>query len=353
MIRTPVRRRSGFTLVELLVVIAIIAILIALLLPAVQKVREAANRSKCLNNLRQCGVATHMLNDTYGRLPPVAGVFPTSPVSADAGRFWAGGYDASVFWFMLPNIEQGPLFNTFVVPVPQPATYAIPYPVSTGTPALTNTQIKTYVCPSDPSGSASIQGTTSYAGNYLVFGLGLIVNNASTIRAKIPSTFPDGTANTLLFVERYQNCRGVGNYWGMPSGIFLPAPIAPSTSGLSNIGWDDWNIATIYNPRLPLAAPVAPSPLIQPGQGTTFQVGPLYLAGGAPSIPLCIPGVAQSAHAAGMNVCVADGSTRTYSSGIATQIVQLSQLPFAGVTTQTVYNALLTPSGGESVNTDI
>src|SRR5262245_9793997 len=98
MTRPKSRARGGFTLIELLVVIAIIAVLIGLLLPAVQKVREAANRMACTNNLKQIGLAIHNFENTYGGFPPCRVNNPQPPVAGKFQHTWAP--------FLFPYIEQ-------------------------------------------------------------------------------------------------------------------------------------------------------------------------------------------------------------------------------------------------------
>src|SRR5215467_13165788 len=108
--------RSGFTLVELLVVIAIIGVLISLLLPAVQKVREAANRTQCLNNCKQMGLALHNYHDTFKRFPPALdnAIYPAA-YTANFNPPWTGGTGYTPYWswmaYIMPFIEQDNLWN--------------------------------------------------------------------------------------------------------------------------------------------------------------------------------------------------------------------------------------------------
>src|SRR3989442_11281570 len=139
--KTKVRRwlSMGFTLIELLVVIAIIAVLVGLLLPAVQKVREAANRAKCANNIKQLSLALHNANDTWGRLPPMAGTY-------------GGSFFAPLFWHLLPFIEQDNVWNAAAIPGSGQIFPTLNSLNPTGTPPyLRQVRIPTYQCPSDPS----------------------------------------------------------------------------------------------------------------------------------------------------------------------------------------------------------
>jgi prepilin-type N-terminal cleavage/methylation domain-containing protein/prepilin-type processing-associated H-X9-DG protein len=186
------RRRSAFTLIELLVVIAIIAILIALLVPAVQKVREAASRVQCQNNLKQIGLAMHNYEGAYKVFPQGRNQYPK--VVSTLAR-------------LLPFVEQANLQKL----VNLDGTLADPQNV-----IASQTRVDIFVCPSDPQ-NGKVQGMPDYGTNYVACnGTGVTYDSAGNITgyltiptgngifaqtpAKVASVM-DGLSNTAAFSE--------------------------------------------------------------------------------------------------------------------------------------------------------
>jgi prepilin-type N-terminal cleavage/methylation domain-containing protein/prepilin-type processing-associated H-X9-DG protein len=174
-------RRIGFTLIELLVVVAIIGVLIALLLPAVQKVREAANRTTCTNNLKQIGLAAHNYHDVYMRLP-AGSVVPYAQHNDDSNLQMTAPFGPNWAVYLLPYLEQENLFRQ-ANPDSYPGREVAHDPTGRNTPydsldnswrSIRGQTVKTFLCPTDPNnatpysdgGSGSPPETGWARGNY-------------------------------------------------------------------------------------------------------------------------------------------------------------------------------------------
>src|SRR5215467_9625025 len=149
-------RRSGFTLIELLVVIAIISVLVGLLLPAVQKVRAAAARIQCANNIKQLALAAHNFENTFGKLPPIGSWGPTFrnngyPPTTNGGSLTSpDGATGPWLLHLLPFIEQDNLFNQFSA-LGNISTNDVSTNYFKAYDNLISSRVKLYVCPSDGS----------------------------------------------------------------------------------------------------------------------------------------------------------------------------------------------------------
>jgi prepilin-type N-terminal cleavage/methylation domain-containing protein len=199
----PRQRRRGFTLIELLVVIAIIAILIGLLLPAVQKVREAAARIKCQNNLKQLGIALHNYASTYdGNLPPANFSQVVNPTTGNAAN-------GSAHYALLPYIEQGNLFNQFTVDRPD-AGYGGTLAFKGG--GAVNVPVKNFACPSDSTQNnglanggtqANMWGLSCYAYNTVMWAGSFQAASSANVPPPYKiGNIPDGSSNTVGLGEQ-------------------------------------------------------------------------------------------------------------------------------------------------------
>jgi prepilin-type N-terminal cleavage/methylation domain-containing protein len=310
------KRRAAFTLIELLVVIAIIAILIGLLLPAVQKVREAAARMQSTNNLKQIGLAAHNYADVNQALPP-------SFVEASSAAYpqWK---DGSWMVNILPYVEQGNLKQVVDTDASTSGQYyAITYNQSAP---------KIFINPTDPSNGNGqyndngwgVYSVTGYVANYTALGCVVKSGSGAPLKQQIRDlvTVTDGTSNTVMYTQRVTVCKTspqphrpgyVGDFYNI-------APYANAGS------WYQWMPVINYWPL------GRASDGYITGAATKFQANPLWNS----TAGNCDYRLASSTGSSGILVCLGDGSVRNVSTGVS----------------GTTWWAAMTPDGGEVLGND-
>lgn len=320
---------QGFTLVELLVVIAIIGILIGMLLPAVQQVREAARRASCQNNLRQLAVACHNFESSFMRFPSG---FTQDRINMTTGEIGNGPFQGhSVFYFLLPFIEQNNLFDSMDQRIPLNNRVNLPEAGRAGA------VIASFLCPSDGLPATAIPhpetgtpnefyGRTSYkanGGSRPIFatsstndGVFMATGSAARRAAGAPEGIQvtigaiyDGTSNTIFFGERAHEDPNFDTFTQ-----------AGWTSGSTIKGWSRWypggGDAGLSNIMGGAFAPVnyqIPWAHGQPGapgsQGAWFFFQDLRLSSFG------------SLHPGGANLAFCDGSVRFISQSVPQTIL--------------------------------
>ncbi len=335
-------RWRGFTLIELLVVIAIIAILIALLVPAVQKVREAAARAQCSNNLKQMALAVVHCSDTFkGMMPPSVGIYP-SPTHGPNNA--TGGHHM----FILPYIEQdnlykGSLFkNSAGVAIGDgnDNRNGLNPTYSQWTNVVGSVRraglLSVFTCPSDPT---TIPGNTSPLTSYPYNGLIIKATwgapptgNPSVRTLRFPSGIRDGTSNTAIYTEGMARPSHFhhwsDNYWPDWGGIVYSGSWPVNTPG----GRDNtFNLRLTTNASGSAGFPNRTFPSMGPlalfqSNFTVDRLRAFPVFAGVPSTP----------HSGGINVALMDGSVRFVGAGVGGN----------------TWWAVFTPSHGETLGSD-